>query len=70
MINRCKCDHWINLLLFECDRCTRLVKGEERYLLMDFFYCRACFITITHDPDYNIFLERIKILSQLPRFEN
>jgi len=45
---------------FECFRCTRIVNVEECYLLFGRFYCRACEITITHDPSYQNILGIMK----------
>jgi len=38
-------------MLFECVRCTRLIKHEEIYYFMNRFYCHACMIFIECDPE-------------------
>jgi len=40
------------MLLFECKRCTREVNNEEGHYFLGGLYCRACWNTVTHDPDY------------------
>jgi len=54
-------------MTFECFRCTRIVKGEESYVLFDYFYCRACMNTIENDPDYYPIM---KVLRNIEQIEN
>ncbi len=56
--------------MFECVRCTRIVEGEEKYLMFKDEYCSACMDTITHDQDYAWIIGRNYLLSRFEQIEN
>ncbi len=58
------------LMLFECVRCCRLVKGEERYLFVKSNYCRACINFIENSGDYETILNTECVLMRFNQIES
>jgi len=46
-----------------CTRCTHHMENEEKYMLFEAYYCRACVNTIEIDPDFAFIFKRHQILA-------